>query len=117
MRAHGRACARVRGEPQLAVAQAGPHERVLLPNEFLLASKLANVNLLELVGRLGEDHLTMKLAGFAESLVGERGADAAPGLAAMAQRPDASLADRQAEASGTVREQLGSWCASIASSM
>lgn len=89
-----------------SVLQAAARERVLLPNEFLLDSKLANVNLLDLVGRLAEDHLTMKLAGFAESLASESAAEAVPGLAAMTRRPDAHVADKPPSPSGTGREPV-----------
>jgi hypothetical protein len=49
--------------------QGADEQQVYTPNDFLLKSKLANVNCLEMVKSLQADYLVMKLAGFAESLV------------------------------------------------
>jgi hypothetical protein len=46
----------------------GSEQQVYTPNDFLLTSKLANVNCLEMVDTLQADYLVMKLAGFAESM-------------------------------------------------
>lgn len=41
---------------------------MLLPNEFLRACKLSNVNIPKLLSELKEDHLVFKISGFADTL-------------------------------------------------
>jgi hypothetical protein len=58
--------------------QAEGAQTIFQPNDFLLASKLANVNLPELVAQLAVHHLVPKIAGFADTLVRQRAEVAAP---------------------------------------
>lgn len=60
--------------------QESTEQQVYSPNDFLMASKLANVNCLEMVRSLQSDHLVMKLAGFADSLTSAQSTADAPSL-------------------------------------
>ena len=71
--------------------QANSAQTVFKPNDFLIASKLANVNLLEVVHALEQDHLVHKIAGYADTLARQRAADAEAGSlgAVIAQQENA----------------------------
>ena len=76
----------------LSVLQAEARQTVYKPNDFLIASKLANVNLLEVVHALEQDHLVHKVAGYADTLARSAAADgpkAGSLSAAIAQQENA----------------------------
>lgn len=54
---------------------------VLLPNEFLRACKLSNVNIPKLLLELKEDHLVFKISGFADTLAKRHAQDGAASMA------------------------------------
>lgn len=68
--------------------QAAEEQAVYTPDDFLAACKLTNVNLLDIVHALEQDHLVLKIAGYADTLAQQQSSDTAPaaGLLGVPQR-------------------------------